>query len=150
MLARSLAVFGFAPGQISGAPNRNVSLGRKALAATLAANRAAQSREERAAFDAALCSMPGRFGSAQAFFTQAATAKVRRTIIADRQFLRQQFDLKLPKPEKPGHMNTIAISEREFGEIAALTRELGDYGGHVPECLGRFVTREPMDDEKPE
>lgn len=147
LVARCLAVFGFAPEQISRAPNRNVSLGQKALAATLAANRAAQSCEERAAFDAAVAGMAKRFSSPRPFFSEAAIAKVRRTFAADRKFLRQRLGVKLPKPEKPGRESALTISESEFAEIAALTGGLGDYGGRIRECLRHCMTCEPSSTE---
>ncbi len=143
---RCLTLFGFAPEHIPPVPRRNASLGRLALIATLAANRAARSREERARFDAVANRIADRFGGAEAFFPGSAAAEVRGIFMADRKFLRQQFDVTLPKPGRPGQSNPFAISEHEFGDLAAVMQELGDYGALILEHLRALVKASPQHD----
>jgi hypothetical protein len=138
-VARCLSLFGFQLDQIPPVPRRNVSLGRFALIATLAANRAAQSRPDRALFDAVLTRIGKRFGDGKALFSKDAIAAVRETLQADRKFLRQQFDVIFPKPEKPEKTNPLVISEQEFVELSAAMQELGDYGMRIREQLRGFV-----------
>jgi hypothetical protein len=138
-VARFLALFGFAPEQIPAIPRRNVSLGRVALIATLAANRAADSRDDRTRFDAMLSRFSGRYASSHGFFTQNTVAEVRPILAADRRFLRQEFDVRLPRSVKPEKTNPFVISEQEFAEIAAATDELGAYGDRIHGQLRSFV-----------
>jgi hypothetical protein len=139
LVPRCLARLGFPAGKIPEIPRRNVSLGRKALIATLAANRAVQSREERASFDASIARIPGRFAPSQVFFSEEAISKVRRIVAADRRFLREQFDVRLPRPGQPGERNAFVISEREFSELSAMIRGTADIGGRIAEALRGFV-----------
>ncbi|HTT82136.1 MAG TPA: hypothetical protein VMF67_01505 [Rhizomicrobium sp.] len=136
-MPRCLALFGFPPDRIPTVPRRNVSLGRLALIATLAANRAAESREERARFDAALRGI--RFAPAHSLFSANSIATVRDMFMADRKFLRQRFDLRLPTPEGPAQTDPLVINEQEFAEIAAQVQELGDYGARILEQLRSFA-----------
>lgn len=137
--ARCLALFGFAPEQIPPAPRRNVSLGRVALIATLAANRAAESPDDRARFDAVSNRIADRFAPMDALFTRRAVAEVRNFFGADRQFLRQQFDVKLPRPKKPQRTSPFVISEQEFAGLILVTQELGEYGARILDRLRLFV-----------
>jgi hypothetical protein len=138
-VARCLALFGFPPDRIPPAPRRNVSLGRLALVSTLAANRVAGSHEDRALFDAAMARIPNRFADGEILFGKAAVAKVRDVLLTDRKFLRQQFGLELPRPDRPHRTNPLFITEQDFSELSAEMQELGDYGAKILEQLRIFV-----------
>lgn len=138
-VARCLALFGFAPDQIPPAPRRNVSLGRVALVATLAANRAMESREERARFDAVLSRIPNRFAAGDTLFSKEAVASVRDVFRTDRRFVRQHFGVKLPKPAKTEHTGTLALGEQEVDELITALHELGAYGARIREQLRVFL-----------
>jgi hypothetical protein len=142
-VARCLALFGFPPDRIPLAPRRNVSLGRSALVATLAANRAAESREDRALFDAVLTRIANRFADGDALFSKDAVTAAREIFQADRKFLRQQFDVRLPRPERPHQTSSLVVSEQEFAALTAAMQELGEYGARIGKQLGVLVrTRE--------
>jgi hypothetical protein len=138
-VARCLALFGFAPEQVPPVPRRNVSLGRLALIATLAANRALESREERARFDAALSRVSNRFAPGGILFGKPAIGAVRQVFAADRKFVRQHFEVRLPRPERPEQTNPFVISEQEFAALAAQMHELGDFGARIVEQLSNFI-----------
>ncbi|HEY3638525.1 MAG TPA: hypothetical protein VGK90_10275 [Rhizomicrobium sp.] len=138
--ARCLGLFGFTPGDVPLIPRRNVSLGRVALIATLAANRAAESREDRALFDAALSRIVNRFANGDVLFGKTAIRAVRNLFIADRKFVQQQFGVDIPRPEKAVSTKPFVISEREFDALNATMRELGDHGARTREHLRGFVT----------
>lgn len=140
---RCLGLFGFAPEQIPPVPRRNVSLGRVALIATLAANRAAESQDQRARFDAVSNRITDHYAKAHALFTRRAVGEVQDIITADRRFLRQQFELKLPRPEKPPRTSPFVISEEEFAGLALVTQELGAYGARIQDQLRSFVEGPP-------
>jgi hypothetical protein len=143
-VARCLAVFGFAPERIPETAMRNVSLSRKALIATLAANRLSATRQDRVRFDAALHRISGRFVPSGVFFSGEAIARVRDVIAADRQFLRKAYAVKLPRRTRPKDANPLGIGEREFADIAAAVRELGTDGDRILEGARAYVrTAEP-------
>jgi hypothetical protein len=143
-VARCLALFGFAPDRIPAVPRRNVSLGRLALVATLAANRVLESREDRGRFDAVLSHIANRFAHTGVLFSKTAVAEVRQIFAADRKFLRQHFDVRLPRPERPGQTSLFAIDEQEFTRLAAAMQELGDYGAQIREQLRALVQTLPQ------
>lgn len=149
LLGRCFGLFGFAPERIPEAPRRNVSLGRKALVATLAANRAAHSHEERLRFDSVLSRSRNRFVPSRACFTEGAVAEVRRMFAGDRKYLRREFGVRLPAPDRARDATALAIGEGEFAELAATMRDLGAYGGRISDALRSFVTSGPLGDELP-
>ncbi|HEX3665856.1 MAG TPA: hypothetical protein VHU23_11550 [Rhizomicrobium sp.] len=130
-VVRCLTLFGFGENAIPTVPRRNVSLGRLALVATLAANRAAKSHEERAQFDAILRHIVHRFEPAGFLFSKNAVLQVREMLMADRKVLRQEFGVKLPKPVRKEQSNPFVISEVEFAELAAAMHGLDDFGARV-------------------
>ncbi|HEX4157937.1 MAG TPA: hypothetical protein VHY79_05635 [Rhizomicrobium sp.] len=138
-VARCLALFGFAPEQVPPVPRRNVSLGRLALVATLAANRALESREERARFDAVLSRISRRFAPGESLFSKQAIGAVRQAFAADRKFVRQHFEVRLLRPERPEKTNLFVISEQEFAKISDAMRELEGYGTRIVEQLRNFI-----------
>ena len=143
-VARCLAVFGFAPEQIPDTTMRNVSLSRKALIATLAANRLSETRQDRVRFDAALGKISGRFVPSEVFFGREAIARVRQVIASDRQFLRKEYGLQLPRRTRPKDANPLAISEHEFADIAAAMRGLDADADRILEGVRPYVrTSEP-------
>lgn len=139
LVARCLALLGLPPDAASEPPRRNVSLGRKALIAMLAANRAAQSREERVRFE--LTRISDRFAPSEVFFSQDAISEVRSNFADDRKFLRRQYGIVLPRPERPICEPRFALSGEEFREVAALTRKLGDYGARIEHELRTFAMK---------
>jgi hypothetical protein len=139
-VARCLACFGFPPDLVPPAPRRNVSFGRIALVATLAANRIPEARQVRPAFDARLEHLADRFQPADVLFGRDAVARVRNAFGADRKFLRREFSLRLPRPEKPEQTTPFAISGQEFSDICAAIQELGDNWAPIREQLGAFVS----------
>lgn len=148
-VTRCLAVFGFPPDRIPPVPTRNVSLGRLALVAALAANRAMKSREERASFDAVLSKLAMRFAGVDALFGRKAVAEVRTVFMADRKFLRQHFDIRIPKAPKPEQISPLFITDEEFADMSAAMRELGAYGVRINEQLRCFVRALSKEDAHP-
>ncbi|MGH6876609.1 MAG: hypothetical protein ACREHV_04430 [Rhizomicrobium sp.] len=143
LVARCLAQFGFSPGQIPQPPRRNVSLSRKALIATLVANRLSDAPEDRSRFDAGLRSISGRFASSEIFFGSEAIARVRRIISADRKFLRKEFGLQLPRRRLQLVNSPFVLNGDEFADIAAAMRDLGDNVNDILEAL-RLYVRVPL------
>ena len=137
--ARCFALFGITQELLPSVPRRNVSLGRLALITTLAANRATQSREERAEFDAVSKRIAGRFGQGEIYFSGGAVAEVISIFTADRKFLRNRFGVKLPKPKPVNQQNSFSVSESEFMSLAGVIQDLGEYGSRILKEVRKFV-----------
>lgn len=139
LAARVLAHLGFAAHQMTSAPRRNVSLSREALVATLAANRAGGSVEDRNAFVTALQKLPGAYAPSGPIFGLEATARAEQIFSADRRFLRRHFGIDLPAPARAPENGAFAIEISEFEQISAVARDFGEFGRAVVNALSAQV-----------
>jgi hypothetical protein len=136
---RVLAHIGFTEKQFADQPPRNVSLSRKALVASLAANRVAGSQEERNRFVAALRRMPGLHEPAGFIFGADAAFEAERGFRKDRNFLLRRFDIELPLPDFPQSAVSFGIDEIEFRQIAAIGTKFGSYGEKIIDGVRPYV-----------
>jgi hypothetical protein len=136
---RVLSRFGFPHERAADQPSRNVSLGRAALVASLAANRAAGSREERERFAASLRRMPGFHTPAGFIFGTDAALQADQKFRKDRNFLLHRFDIEFSLPDFSQEPKPFGIDETEFGHISDIAARFGSYGERIIGAVRPYI-----------
>jgi hypothetical protein len=138
-VARVLARFGFPQGQTTNQPPRNVSLSRKALVASLAANRVSVTPKERSSFVAALRRIPGFYAPSGFIFGTEAAFQAERKFRKDRNFLLRRFEVELPLAGFSKSSMPFAIDEKEFKQISEVSAKFGSYGQRILDAVRPYV-----------
>jgi hypothetical protein len=138
-VARVLEQFGFPRGQIINQPPRNVSLSRKALVASLAANRVSVTQKERSSFVAALRRIPGFYAPSGFIFGKEAAFQAERKFGKDRNYLLRRFEVELPLAEFSESSVPFTIDETEFRQISEVSAKFGSYGQRILDAVRPYV-----------
>lgn len=137
LVARFLTHVGFPADRISAAATLNVSMSRKALVATLAANNVARDIAERNRFSEALRKMP-QFAAPPGFiFGAEAARRADEHFCIERQVLALEFGVVLQPP--CFHDWGLHLDYAELGEIRAVTAALGADGEAIVQFASRFL-----------
>jgi hypothetical protein len=136
---RFLRHVGIADPGLLGAPQRNVSLSRKALVATLAANRVARTRDDRERMSEALRSLRKMYAPTPAIFGRHAMLALKPVMTADRQALASRFGVELPQAE-PTTARPLVISSQELAEIRSAAVGLGSLGEELVDSAREWCT----------
>ncbi|HEY3779214.1 MAG TPA: hypothetical protein VGL35_14270 [Rhizomicrobium sp.] len=148
-ITRCLQFLGFPVEQIPELPRRNISLGRTALVATLAANRLVETPQDRSRFNEALSRIPGRFAPSEMFFGKDAVARVRPMFAADRKYLRREFGVKLPRADL-SNASPFTLSENDFADIASAMASYADDRRPILDMVAHYVRHANNPSEPPE
>ena len=138
-VARVLARFGFPQGQTVNQAPRNVSLSRKALVASLAANRVSVTEKERSRFVAALRRNPGFYAPSGFIFGTEAAFQAERKFRKDRNFLLRRFEVELPLAEFSESSMPFTIDQTEFSQISEVSAKFGSYGQKILDTVRPYV-----------
>ncbi|MBV9584077.1 MAG: hypothetical protein JO213_04230 [Alphaproteobacteria bacterium] len=122
---------------------RNVSLSRKGLIATLAANHVAESFDERLRYFTALRRLRPFFAPSQFIFGPEAAARAEIQFRQDRQFLAAEFGVALPAPDIDNQPGRFAIDQRDLKDIEEATADLGPAGEAIVAVARRYLRSEP-------
>lgn len=135
---RVLARLGLPQGAAGGPPARNVSLGRVALVASLAANRIAASPEERNRFVAALRRTPGFHAPGGFGFGTKAALAADEKFRKDRKFLLRRFGIEFDVPDVlvPA---PFGIDDAEFKQISEIAARFGSFGDAVGKAIRPYI-----------
>lgn len=136
---RVLARFGFSQEPVASYPARNVSLGRVALVASLAANRVAASPNERNRFVAALRRMPGFHAPAGFIFGMDAALAADRKFGKDRDFLLRRFGIEFQLPDFSESRVPFGIDQAEFGDISEIAVKFDGFGQNILEGVSPYI-----------
>jgi hypothetical protein len=137
---RFLRHVGFAGSEPILNEQRNVSLSTKGLIASLAANKVAGAIPDRDRYFAAL---RGRirpfFAPSRFIFGRAAAEAADLSFRDDRQFLFEEFGIRLPATDLAAQQDMFFIDERELDEIAAAVADLGPEGEAIVAFARRYL-----------
>jgi len=137
LVARFLTHVGFPAHRIPVAAKRNVSMSRKALIATLAANQVATDIAARIRYFEALRKMR-RFAAPPGFiFGAEAARRADEHFCIDRQPLALEFGVALQPPSF--HAVGLHLDDAELSEIRAVTAALGADGEAIVRFASRFL-----------
>jgi hypothetical protein len=129
---RFLRHIGFGSEQIPASLVRQrVGLSAKALIATMATNRVAESVEERRSFLEKFAAMPDSRASAGFIFGPEAAARAERKFGQDRDLLRQEFGIELVPPDDQLRESRLALRDADLEDIAGVARTLGSKGQKI-------------------
>jgi hypothetical protein len=137
---RFFAHIGISQWQELGNQSRNVSLSTKGLIALLAANRVAESADDRARYFSALCKLRNMWASSTDIFSPGAKVDANSTFAIDRSAVENEFGVSLPTPTNLEEPSQFQLAKSELEEIASLVRPLGDEGTAIIEVARAFVT----------
>jgi hypothetical protein len=118
---------------------RNMSLSKKVLIATLAANRVAQSAKERKRYFAELVRLRPAFAPSCSIFNPAEARRAEMHFRADREFLSTQFGVGLPAPDFSVMRSEFFLRPNEWREIASAVEALGEEGRNIAHIAEAFV-----------
>ncbi len=118
---------------------RNVSLSIKGLIATLAANMAAKTMDDRHRYFAALRRMRGFFASSQSIFQREAAIDADSLFREDRAFLLYEFGVTLAAPNLHECQCQFFLNHQQLKEIIVATQELGLEGEAIANVAHTFL-----------
>lgn len=130
-LARFLAACGYEPAGGVQDVRRNVSLSVPGMIAVLAANRAAETTEDRASLFAEARKMKGFFAPSQFIFGAEIFAEMAPLFEADRLALQSRFGIALPKTPTEAPENCFHIDDATLARLAEITATLGPPGARL-------------------
>lgn len=130
-LSRFLAACGYAPAGGVQDVRRNVSLSVPGMIVMLAANRAAETAEERAGLFAAARRMKGFFAPSEFIFRAGTFAEVAPLFEADRLALQSRFGIPLPETPAEAPANCFHIDDATLARLARVTAPLGGAGARL-------------------
>jgi hypothetical protein len=138
-VARFLRYIGFPHLRIPEISERNVALNPRGLIATLAANRIVNSNKSKRLVRNSLTTMAEPFSSSQFIFGPDAGEIAGRSFMADREFLEDNYGIKLPARCPELEPNGFSIDREDLEYIADALRDLGPQAKAIVDIASRYL-----------